>query len=142
MSQYPPQPPYPPAYTPPPQQPFPYSKPGKVQAIGIITLINGILNILTSLGVALVLVLTLAGICCVPIFLLPIALGIYEIVYASKIISNPPKKVAPSMPIAIMEICCILFGNIISLAVGVINLVLFNDPEVKAWFNSTQNLPG
>jgi hypothetical protein len=71
--------------------------PGKVQAIGIMTLINGIFNILWALGITSTVVLGTLGIglLCSPITILPGVLSIFEIVYASKLISNPPKPVNP-----------------------------------------------
>jgi hypothetical protein len=72
--------------------------------------------------------------CLVPIGLLPLILGIFEILYAVKLLADPPRPVQPSQTIAILEICCILFGNIISLVVGILALVFYNDPDVKAYF--------
>ncbi len=112
--------------------------PGKVQAIGIMTLINGIFNILWALGITSTVVLGTLGIglLCSPITILPGVLGIFEIVYASKLISNPPKPVNPGKTLAILEIVAILAGNYISLIVGIVALVFYNDNEVEAYFAS------
>jgi len=123
-------------------------KPGKIQIISILSLINGILNILygiiliigfltfgiSTLGIGLIF-----GIICCPLSIAPIILGIFEIVYASKLISNPPKPVQPAKTIAILDIVCILFGNVLSMAAGIVMLVMYNDREVLDWFEELNN---
>jgi hypothetical protein len=117
---------------------LPNVKPGKIQAIAIISLINGILNIISGLGVSAAVVIStmFIGILCVPVTILPSVLGIFEIIYATKLLANPPVPVKPSQTLAIMEICCIIFGNVVSLAAGIVALVFYSDPEVKAYFAS------
>jgi hypothetical protein len=121
-----------------PPQPFPSrsGKPGMVQAIAIMTLINGILNILYGLSVtaAIVLGTFFVGILCAPVTILPVVLGIFEIIYAAKLISNPPQPVKPSQAIAILEIVAVVSGNVISAVVGVLALVFYADANVKAYF--------
>lgn len=111
-------------------------KPGMVTALSVMTLINGIMNILWGLGATLAIVLGTfgIGILCAPITVLPCILGIFEIIYASKLLSNPPQPVRPSQTIAILEICCIIAGNVISTGVGIVALVFYNDPGVGAYF--------
>jgi hypothetical protein len=111
-------------------------KPGMVQAITIMTLINGILNVLAGLSLTSGLVLSTVGfgVLCSPITIAPAVLGVFEILYAAKLLSNPPQPVRPSQTIAILEICCILFGNLVSLVIGVLALVFYSDPGVKAYF--------
>jgi hypothetical protein len=118
-------------YTPP--QPFPAGtgKPGMVQAIAIMTLVNGIINILYGLGWTVGL---LATIVCWPIGAYPIVLGILEIIYAAKLLGSNPQGVKPAQHIAIMEICSILFGNVFSLTGGILALVFYSNDEVKAYF--------
>lgn len=112
-------------------------KPGMVMAIAVMTLVNGIINILAGLGLTASIVLGTLGIglLCAPITILPSVLGIFEIIYASQLLSNPPKPVKPSQVIAILEICCIIIGNVISLVVGIIALVFYNDPQVQGYFD-------
>jgi hypothetical protein len=111
-------------------------KPGLVQTIAIMTLINGILNIIYAFGVTLVVItVTLGlGICCAPLTILPGILGVFEILYAVKLLQDPPRKTKPNQTLAILEICAILTGNVVSLAVGILNLVFYNDENVKAYF--------
>jgi len=108
-----------------------------VMAIAVMTLVNGIINILAGLGLTASIVLGTLGIglLCAPITILPSVLGIFEIIYASQLLSNPPKPVKPSQVIAILEICCIIIGNVISLVVGIIALVFYNDPQVQGYFD-------
>jgi hypothetical protein len=122
-------------------QGYPYpgagpAKPGMVQAIAIMTLVNGILNILWALGATAAIVLGTFGIglLCAPLTIAPLILGIFEIIYAEKLLANPPKPTQPSQLIAILEIACILAGNGVSLVIGILALVFYNQPEVQAFF--------
>jgi hypothetical protein len=120
--------------------PQPYSsgmrKPDLFQAIAVMTLVNGILNILLGLGLTAGVVLGtfFFGLLCAPLTILPLILGIFEILYAIKLLGNPPQQVKPSQAIAILEIVAVLYGNVISLAVGVLALVFYSDANVKAYF--------
>lgn len=122
-------------------------KPGKVEAIAIMTLVNGIFNILGGLGVTVGVVLGTLGIglLCAPLTFAPAVLGIFEIIYASKLMSsNPVPPIQPAKTIAILEICCIIAGMVISMVVGILALVFYNDPEVKGYFeqlNAGVNVP-
>lgn len=112
-------------------------KPGMVTAIAIMTLINGILNIFWSLGLACGLLLNfwwVLPLLCLPFAAYPLVLGILEIIYATKLLPAQPKPVQPAKWLAIMEICDILLGNVISLIVGILALVFYNDPTVQAYF--------
>jgi len=117
-------------------------KPGKVQAIAVLTLASGITNILWPLFlilIYLIFVLATLGIgiifcLLVPLVILPMVLGIFEIIYAAKLLPTPIKPVKPSQSIAILEVICALTGNLIPVAAGIVALILYSDPEVKAYF--------
>lgn len=111
-------------------------RPGLVTALGIMTLVNGIFNILAGLGLTFGVVIGTigVGVLCAPITLAPAVLGVFEILYAVKIIADPPQPVQFSQTIAILEICCVVFGNGLSLVVGILALVFYSDPSVKAHF--------
>jgi hypothetical protein len=113
-------------------------KPGQVQTIAILTLISGILNILEGVvGAILLVVGTLGlGIFCLPIALLPIVLGIFEIIYASKLLPENPRPIQPSQTLAIFQIVAVLWGAVLSVVTGILALVFYNDPDVKAYFAS------
>jgi len=99
-------------------------------------LINGILNVFWGLGLTAIVVLGtfFIGIICAPITILPTILGLFEIIYAIKLLATPPQRIKPSMAIAIFEITCILAGNFLSLIVGILVLIVYNDPKVKDYF--------
>lgn len=136
-----------PPTTPPPEdpsqsapQPRAYNlaeKPGKVTAIILLTLISGGFNIFFALaGTAAVVTGTLGIglICCAPLTILPAVLGVFEVLYAFDLMAYPPKRVRPNQTIAILEILCILFGNVLAAIAGIIALVFYNEPEVRYYF--------
>ncbi len=118
------------------------TKPGLVMAIALMTLVNGVFNIIWGVGM----ILNTAGflLVCIPISPLPIILGGFEIAYAIKLLASPPQPVRPSQAIAILEIVAVLVGNVLSLVVGILALIFYNDQIVKDYFaqlNGTQTPP-
>ena len=106
-------------------------KPGKLQAVAIMTLAGGIWAILTCFGIGL----GTAG------FWIPwiysLVLGIMAIMKGSQMLgSNPAPAFASAKTIAIMQIINIINCDMINLTLGIINLVFLNDPEVKDWLRS------
>ena len=106
----------------------------KITFIAVLSLVNGIINILWALGVSIAAAMTIVGLCIVPLTILPAILGGFEIAYAANLLSNPPRPCKPNSTIAIMDIICILQGNFISLVVGIILLVFYHDLEITQWF--------
>lgn len=124
------------------QQPASNNIPGKFTALTYMTLASGILNIIYGLLLTGGIVLGTfgLGLLCAPLTILPSILGIFEILYAVKLMANPPRPpVQPSQALAIFEICCILVGGVIPVVVGILALVFYNDPEVKAYFEKINN---
>ncbi len=111
-------------------------KPTLINVIAWSTLASGIINILWGIGLSATVVLSTIGfgLICTPITILPTVLGIFEILYAAKLLSNPPQPVRPSQTIAILEIVCLLAGNLFSMVVGILSLVFYNDQIVKDYF--------
>lgn len=109
-------------------------KPTLVNVIAWMTLASGVVNLFWGLGLSLTGLLSIIGIICVPFLILPTILGIFEIIYAAKLMSNPPQAVQPSSTIAILEIVCILVGNLFSVVVGILALVFYNDISVRDYF--------
>lgn len=111
-------------------------KPGMFTALSIATLVSGIINILYGLLFTGGIVLGTLGIglLCAPVTILPSILGIFEILYAIKLFANPPQAVKPSQAIAILEICCIITGNVIATGVGIFAMVAYNDKAVQQYF--------
>ncbi len=111
-------------------------KPGKVQSLSILIIISGVLNILGGGFLAILIIIGTLGIglLCAPVLILPMLLGVAEIIHGINMLADPPRIKEPSQVIAILEICSILFGNVFAVIVGVINLVFSNDQEVKQYF--------
>jgi hypothetical protein len=109
------------------------TKSQKVQSIGILMIINGTINLFFGVGLGVGLAFT---VCCAPWGLLPIILGIFELVYGIRLSSFDTKRapLANIQVVAILEIVAILAGNVISLVIGIINLILLNEPEVRQSF--------
>lgn len=134
-------PPAPPAGSGPPAL-LPSAVPAKITTIGILCLVDGILNILYGLGAIFGLAffgIITAGLGCLllPLGLYPLVLGVLGMIYGIKLLSTPPRPAGPARWLAVMQIVNVLWGNVISLVVGIVNLVLFTDREVMAFFDRT-----
>lgn len=109
-------------------------KPTFVNVIAWMTLASGVVNLFWGLGLSLTGLLSIVGIICIPFMLLPTILGVFEIIYAAKLMSNPPQAMEPSTTIAILEIVSALVGNFFSVVVGILALVFYNDMTVRDYF--------
>lgn len=106
-------------------------KPTLVNVIAWMTLASGIVNLVWGVVAVLSLWWTIV---CIPFAILPTVLGIFEVIYAAKLMSNPPQTMQPSTNIAILEIIAILAGNVFSVVVGILSLVFYNDAAVRDYF--------
>jgi hypothetical protein len=106
-------------------------KPTLVNVIAWMTLASGILNFFWGFAATLFLFWTII---CIPFTVLPTILGIFEIIYAAKLLSNPPQAVQPSPTIAVLEILCVVAFNLFSAVVGILALVFYNDLAVQEYF--------
>jgi len=109
-------------------------KPTLVNVIAWTTLASGIVNLFWGLIASGTALATIVGIFCVPFTILPTILGVFEIIYAAKLLSNPALPVQPSNSIAIFEIACVLTGNLFAMVVVILALVFYNDLTVKDYF--------
>jgi hypothetical protein len=109
-------------------------RPSNIRALAIMTIVSGALNLVVGLSVTFSLAITLVGLICTPITILPAILGVFEILYGAKLLTNPPQPVRPSQTIAILEIITFLYLNVISGVVGILALLFYNDPEVQEYF--------
>ena len=109
-------------------------KPTLVNVIAWTTLASGIGNLIWGLAASGTALATIVGIICTPLTILPTILGVFEIIYAAKLLSNPPQTVLPSTNIAIFEIACVLTGNVFAMVVGILSLVFYNDQTVREYF--------
>mgnify|MGYP001183869888 FL=1 len=106
----------------------PNAKPGKVQAIAIMTLVGGIMATLGAVWWAL---FTL----CIWIpFIYGLVFGIMAIVKGSKLLgANPWPEYLTVKTTAIMGIVNIINCDIVNMTMGIIILVFLNDPQVRAY---------
>jgi hypothetical protein len=109
-------------------------KPTLVHVIAWTTLASGIVNLFWGFAASGTALATVIGIFCIPLTILPTFLGVFELIYAAKLFSNPPQEIKPSTNLAILEIANILSLNVFSMAVGILSLVFYNDAVVKDYF--------
>lgn len=130
----------PPSNYPPPGQPRTYNlagKPDRLTAVILLTLISGGFNVFAALAGTFAVVTGTLGIgliCCAPLTLLPGVLGVFEVLYAFKLMAYPPRPMRPDPTLAVLEICCIIFGNVIALIAGIVALIFYNEPDIRAYF--------
>jgi hypothetical protein len=118
-------------------------KPTLVNVIAWMTLASGIVNLFWGVAASGAIIASTIGIgvICTPITILPTILGIFEIIYAAKLMSNPSQQIQPSTNIAILEIVCILVFNLFAVVVGILALVFYNDLTVKEYFARLNGTP-
>ena len=109
-------------------------KPTLVNVIAWMTLASGVTNLIWGVAASGAALATVVGIICIPFTILPTILGVFELVYAAKLFSNPAQPVQPSTNIAVFEIASVLTGNVFSMVVGILALVFYNDTVVKDYF--------
>jgi hypothetical protein len=109
-------------------------KPGLFTTIAVLTLVSGIVNLFWGFIASATALGTIVGVVCLPITILPTILGIFEIIYAAKLLSSQPEPIQPSQTIAILEILTFLIGNLFSMVVGILALIFYNDVTVRDYF--------
>jgi len=109
-------------------------KPTLVNVIAWTTLASGVVNLFWGIVASHTALATVIGFFCIPITILPTILGVFELIYAAKLFSNPPQEVKPATNIAVFEIACVVTGNVFSMAVGILSLVFYNDAVVRDYF--------
>lgn len=108
-------------------------KPGKVQAMEVMLLVNGVLNIILGISLITGAFSSFLGVLCLPLSILPAVLGVFEVIYGYRMISQKPVKSKDLKVIAICEIVSILYGNVISMVVGILNLAFLDENQVKQY---------
>ena len=115
---------------------YPNQKPGLLTAIAVMTLTSGVINLFWGFIASATALGTIVGVICLPITILPTILGVFEIIYAAKLLSAQPEAVKPSQSIAVFQILTFFIGNIFSMVVGILTLIFYNDQSVKEYFAS------
>ena len=113
---------------------FPNQRPGLFTTIAVMTLTSGIINLFWGFIASATALGTIVGVVCLPITILPTILGVFEIIYAAKLLSTQAESVQPSQTIAVFEILMVFYFNIFSLVVGILALIFYNDVSVKEYF--------
>lgn len=117
--------------------------PSKVQTIGILHVVGGVMNLLISvfwLFYGMVFGLATFGIglvACCPAFLL-FPLGIVELMSGIRHLSSNHRGLAPPRLTAVAQICSLLACSVLSAVFGILTLVFLSDPEVEEYYQ--QNL--
>lgn len=114
---------------------YPGQKPGLVTAIAVMTLVSGIINLFWGFVASATVLSTIIGVVCLPIAILPTILGIFEIIYAARLLSVQPQPTQPSTSIAVFQILTFFVGNVFSMVVGILALVFYNDLTVRDYFD-------
>ena len=109
-------------------------KPGLFTAIAVMTLASGIINLFWGFMASASVLASIVGIVCLPITILPTILGVFEIIYAAKLLSTQPEPVNPSQSLAVFQISTFLLGNVFSMVVGILTLIFYNDVAVREYF--------
>ncbi|MCP4420084.1 MAG: hypothetical protein GY805_26060 [Chloroflexi bacterium] len=110
-------------------------KPGNIQLIAIIYLVDGLLNITWGVSIILGLFSSLIGLICFPIGFYPMALGVIEIVYGLKLLGDPVRlKKAPFL-LSVLQLTTL---EPIGMFLGAICLLLYNSKDIKAYFAFTR----
>jgi hypothetical protein len=108
-------------------------RPGKVQAIAIMTLIGGILATINGLAM-----LVFGAFTCFCLFwpgtYYAIVLGILAIIKGSQLLGADAHRQPPPQAIAIMQIINIINGDIANCVMGILSLVFQGEPPVKRFF--------
>jgi hypothetical protein len=113
-------------------------KPGQVQAVGIMLLIGGIWAILLGLslvGIGVMGPVTGGGgwCCCVwPGTYYSFVFGILAIVRGVNMMNADDQ--GPPNTLAILQVICILNGDLPNCIMGIVSLVLLNDPKVQDYY--------
>ncbi|MBI5964670.1 MAG: hypothetical protein HY863_14420 [Chloroflexi bacterium] len=113
---------------------YPNQRPGLFTAIAAMTLASGVINLFWGFVASASALGTIVGIVCLPITILPTILGVFEIIYAAKLLSTQPGPVNPAQSLAVFQISTFLLGNVFSMVVGILSLIFYNDVAVKEYF--------
>jgi predicted Zn finger-like uncharacterized protein len=108
-------------------------KPGKVQAIAIMTLVGGIHALLVGL-VGLLLGVSTCVCLLWPGTYYSIVLGILAVIKGSQLLGSDAHRQAPPQAIAIMQIVNIVNGDVPNCVMGILTLVFLSEKPIARFF--------
>jgi cell division protein FtsX len=119
------------------------ARPGKFQAVAVMTLVGGIVSLLWTLLVAWAGLTSLLFVCCfIPSGLYSFIAGILITVQGARLLGQNAGPILPrTASAATLLIVCILAFNPICLVLGVINHWLLNDAEVREYVAAHSRKP-
>ena len=110
------------------------TRPGKVQAIAIMTLIGGIYALLHFFGVGGSFAAGSLGLCCLwPGWYYGVVVGIMAIIKGSQLLGADARSHAPPKGTAIMMIIDIVNMDVICCVLGIVVQIFCSDPEVEEY---------
>ena len=113
----------------PPRRRRSREKPGQVQGVGIMMLVGGIIGLLNML----IIPLATGGICCLwPGVYYEIVIGILLLIRGINMMNQDDQ--GPPRTLAILQIICIVNGDVINCVLGIVALVMLNDPKVQHYY--------
>jgi len=107
------------------------SKPGNIQLIAVIYLVDGLLNLTWGVSIIFGLFSSLIGLICFPIGFYPMALGLIEIVYGLKLLGDPVRLRKAPWALSVLQLTTL---EPIGMFLGVITLLFYNSQDVKDYF--------
>ncbi|HEX3151137.1 MAG TPA: DUF4339 domain-containing protein [Gemmataceae bacterium] len=112
-----------------PQRSRKQQKPGQVQGVGIMMLIGGIIGLINMLVVPLV----SWGACCLwPGVYYEIVISILLLIRGINMMNQDDQ--GPPRTLAILQIICIVNADVLNCVLGIVALVMLNDPKVQNYY--------
>ncbi|HXG08496.1 MAG TPA: hypothetical protein VNK04_01785 [Gemmataceae bacterium] len=110
-------------------------KPGKVQAIALMTLIGGIIGIKVGLAWVVGAGITSGGICCFwPGGYYSLVMGILAIIKGIQLLGPDDRWQAPPRTTAILQVINIINLDLVNCVMGILILVFLNENEVRRYY--------
>jgi GYF domain 2 len=104
-------------------------KPGQVQAVGIMMLVGGIMGVIVFLTFAA----TCVGLVWPGIYF-ELVVAILAIVRGANMLNQDDQ--GPPRTLAVLLIICIINLDVINCVLGIVSLVMLNDPQVRDYYRS------
>lgn len=109
-------------------------KPGLLEASAILNILSGVVHLCGFVVLTIALVATCIGCILLPLAFLPLLMGLYEIRYGLRLLANPAGVFEANRPLAIVQICLILCGNVVAFSTGLLSLIAYSDERCLRYF--------